>query len=143
MAVSGHNGNNETLIGMSFSHGLSIYDENNNELQVSQIKSPIEFFIKRDSNLPSYKYQYVNATQINFMTIGSEFLSNYFNITSLNSSVHIQLEPVSSNVAYLIVTKFGYLPVINSTYADYDSFEIMCPSKYEFRFSVNLQIKFF
>ena len=129
MAMSGHNGNNETLIGMSFSNGLSIYDENNNEIQVTQSISPIDMIIKRSPNLPSYSYQYVNATEINTSGKGSLFLGNYFNITTLNSSVHIQVKPSSSNVSYLFVSKSGYLPVINSTYTNYDSYEIFCPSK--------------
>ena len=35
MAVSGHYGNNETLIGMSASIGLTFYDENMNETQAT------------------------------------------------------------------------------------------------------------
>ena len=34
MAVSGHNGNNETLVGLSSSIGLTVYDEKVNEIQV-------------------------------------------------------------------------------------------------------------
>ena len=32
MAVTGHNGNNETIIGLSNSIGLSIYDSKNNDI---------------------------------------------------------------------------------------------------------------
>ena len=63
MAVSGHNGRNETYVGNSSSIGLRFYDENSNEIQITQSNFPIDVKIKRDSSLTesSLSYQYVNT----------------------------------------------------------------------------------
>ena len=63
MAVSGHNGNNETKIGMSASIGLSFYDTNMKDIEIINTHSPIELTIKRDENMPDYDFQYVNITK--------------------------------------------------------------------------------
>ena len=128
MAVSGHNGNNETLIGMSTSVGLSFYDENLEEIKITKSLSPIDILIKRDPNLPEYPYQYVNATQIQ-ITKDSYFMPNGFNISYLNTSIHVELKPLNLNIGYLIVMKLGYTPIINYTYLDYDFIKTFCPSK--------------
>ena len=133
MAVSGHNGNNETLIGMSASIGLSFYDENTSEIKVAKSQSPIKFIIPRGNVLlnETLTFQYVNATQ---MQLSSSFLTNGFTITTSNASIHIELKPLNRSVGYLIVMKLGYTPVINSTHADFTSFKLFCPSKFWFLF---------
>jgi len=125
MAVSGHNGNNESFIGMSASIGLSFYDQYMNEIEISNTQNPIDIVIKRDPNLPEFSFQYVKATQIQ---LSSFLLSNAFNITATNASIHIELMPSNLTIGYLLVIKFGYMPIINSTYADFSSFKIFCPS---------------
>jgi hypothetical protein len=129
MAISGHNGNNESLIGVSNSIGLSFYDENNNEIPIKD--SYIEIKIKRDSNLPDIPFQYVNATQFE---LKSQFLQNAFNVTAMNASIHIELMPLDVNIGYIIVLKKGSPPLINKTYANYDAFKIICPSNCLFKF---------
>jgi hypothetical protein len=128
MAVSGHNGFNETLIGMSSSMGLSFYEfETNNEIPITQSLSPIDLILPRDISVSKYSFQYVNATHLEFHD-GSFYLQNNMNITTQNASIHIELRPLNESISYLIVLKLGNLPVINSTYADYTSFRIFCPS---------------
>ena len=128
MAISGHNGNNESLIGMSSSIGLSFYEtETNDKISITQSVSPIELFIHRDTNLV-YPYQYVNISEFGFSSVTQQFLFNTFNLTTQNASVHIELKPLNTkSIGYLIVLKLGYLPVVNSTYADYTFFELFCP----------------
>ena len=129
MAVSGHNGNNETLIGMSTSLGLSIFDaETSNEIAISQSIIPIEIILTRDKSVSFYPFQYVNVTKYVFLN-GSFYLQNNFNITTNNASIHIELMPLNKNISYLIVLKLGYIPIINSSYADYTSFKFFCSSK--------------
>ena len=128
MAISGHNGNNETHIGLSSSIGLSLYDENSNELEITQSLSPIDILIQRDQNFNQIKFYYVNATNIGFL-IGSNFLQNSFKIKMNNASIHIELKPLNTTLAYLLVIKLGYMPLINSTHADYSSFKVFCPSE--------------
>ena len=129
MAVSGHNGNNETLIGMSSSLGLSFYDyDSNNEIPITQSSSPIDIILPRDKSVSKYSFQYVNATNLEFLD-GSFYLQNNMNITTQNASIHIELRPVNESISYLIALKLGHLPIINTTYADYTTFKFMCPSK--------------
>ncbi len=130
MAVSGYNGMNETSTGMSSSLGLSIYDyETNNEILISQSLSPIDIIIPRDKSASKHSFQYVNTTSLDF-TNGSFYLQNYMNITRNNVSIHIELKPLNESVSYLVVLKLGHLPIINSTYADFTSFEFICSGKF-------------
>jgi hypothetical protein len=128
MAVSGHNGDNESFIGYSSSIGLSLYDENINEIDIYNAPNPIDIVISRDPSLSQNKYQYVNNSQIK-LTTGSYFLLNGLTIKSTNASIYIELKPLNSSIGYLLVMKKGYSPIVNSTYSDYDSFKLMCPSK--------------
>jgi hypothetical protein len=128
MAISGHNGNNETHIGHSSSVGLSLYDENANEIEITQSLSPIDILIQRDQYINQISFEYVNATNIGFLT-GSFILQNSFKIKMNNASIHIELKPLNATIAYLLVLKLGYMPLINSTNADYSSFKVFCPSK--------------
>jgi hypothetical protein len=138
MAVSGHNGNNETFIGLSSSLSLSIYDgENFNELNIlANKREPIEVFIDRDYSSTTYEYQYVNVTIDNDRNTNLLYLYNNFNLTSQNASIHIELKMTNStltnSIAFIFVLKYGHLPILNATYADYDAFKLICPSRYFF-----------
>ena len=129
MAISGHNGNNETLIGRSSSIGLSFYDENIDEIKIDLTNEPIDLIVKRDFKISDNQFQYVNTSTL---LLSSSFLPNSFNITSNNASIHIEVEPLNRTVGYLIVMKLGFMPVINSSHADYTSFKILCPSNEHF-----------
>ena len=129
MAISGHNGNNETLIGRSSSIGLSFYDENIDEIKIDLTNEPIYLIVKRDFKISDNQFQYVNTSTL---LLSSSFLPNSFNITSNNASIHIEVEPLNRTVGYLIVMKLGFMPVINSSHADYTSFKILCPSNEHF-----------
>jgi hypothetical protein len=89
MSVSGHNGNNETLIGMSSSVGLSFFDyETNIEIPISKSLSPIDIILPRDKSVIKYSFQYVNATNLEFLD-ESFYLKNNMNIKTQNASLHI------------------------------------------------------
>ena len=127
MAVSGHNGNNETLIGMSNSIGLTIYDDNCKEISITKTNSPIKMLIQRDlSPLSESSYYYVNTSAIK-LSPWQLYLDNTFNVTTKNSSLHIELKPLNNSIGYVMAIKLGSIPVINSSYADYSSFKIFCP----------------
>ena len=138
MAISGHNGNNETLIGMSSSIGLSIYDQNMNEIEISQTQMPIKIIIKREQNLPEYSFQYINTTQMN-LTL--PYLQNAFKLTANDASIHIELKPLDLNIGYLLVLKLGNAPILKSSLSDYTSFKIFCPSKNLTLFPSDLNLK--
>ena len=126
MAVSGHNGNNETFIGMSSSIDLSFFDENMNKIEIADTKKSIDIIIQRDPNIPEYPFQYVNTSQLK---LSSSFVPNAFNLTSKNASIHIEIKPVNLSIGYLVVMKLGHTPIINSSFVDFNSFRIFCPSK--------------
>jgi hypothetical protein len=129
MAVSGHNGNNETLIGFSTSISLTLYDEAINEIPITRSNTLIDIVIPRDKDSSEYSYQYVNITEKRIKP-GSFYLPNSFKITTNNASIHIELNPLNKSLGYFLVMKLGYTPIVNSTYSDYTSFELMCPSNY-------------
>jgi len=133
MAVSGHNGNNETKIGLSKLLSLAFFDEKGRELPVSESKKPIEFWITREKSVSDmFKYQYVNVTNMS-LSESSYLLSSAFSIETANVSVHIQLKPVQSNqTSYLVLLKFGSTPVINSSTVYYDHFKILCSNSADF-----------
>jgi len=123
MAVSGHNGDNETLIGMSNSIGLKFYDESDKEIKITKTNSPLNIFIKRDLKPPAYNYTYV--TPMNNST--GLYLTNAFRVHAKNASIHIELKPLNNSIGYVLAIKLGATPLINSSYADYTSFKIFCP----------------
>ena len=128
MAISGHNSDNETFIGLSPSIGLTFYDEFNNEIEISQSSKPIDISIQRDpATLDYYPFSYVNAISIGFLK-NSYFLQNSFTLNMSNASLHIELKPLNSNIGYLLVLKLGYMPIVSATKADYSSFQLFCPS---------------
>ena len=126
MGINGHNGNNETFIGMSSSISLSFFYDKMNEIQIIDTQKPIDIIIKRDPNLPDYPFQYVNTS---LLKLSSFLLPNAFNLTSKNASIHIEIKPLNLSIGYLVVMKLGYTPIINSSFADFNSFKIFCPSK--------------
>jgi hypothetical protein len=127
MAVSGHNGDNETFIGFSSSIGLSFYDENNKEIKITNTQSPIHMYIPRDANLEQqHPFQHVNASQIQMYNLF--FLTNGLYINSgINVSLTIELKPYNKSIGYVLVMKLGQSPIINATYADFNSLKVFCP----------------
>lgn len=127
MAISGHNSDNETMIGLSSSIELSFYDEKINEIKISQSLLPIDIVIQRDIvALKHYSFSYVNATSLGFLA-NAYFLQNSFKIKMTNVSLHIELKPLNMGIAYVLVLKLGYMPIVNSTNADFTKFQIFCP----------------
>ena len=51
------------------------------------------------------------------------------NLDNINIVSDINGNTVGWTLGYLIALKFGYTPIINSSYADISSFKIFCPSK--------------
>ena len=137
MAVSGHNGDNESFIGFSSSISLSFYDENLNKMRIKNV-SPIEVIIPRDPTVTNTQYQYVNISQIN-LSNGSLFLNNGFYVSQTNASVHLELKPLNLSISYLIVMKLSSTPIVNSTYTDFDFYKMICACDkfFSFFFFVN------
>ena len=126
MASNGHNGDNETFTGASSTVDLGFHDSNGMPLSISHSLSPITMWIERDLNKINNSFQYINAKNLN-ISARLQFLPNYFNITSNNASVHIQVKPTNMNVGYLVLVKLGYTPILNVSYSDFDFMKTLCP----------------
>jgi hypothetical protein len=108
---------------------LSFNDHNNNPLGVNNSSHPIFFQLARsiDNSNGRYQFNKVNASKMNFSS-GQQLMINSFTISTVNSSVHIQLNSINLSLAYLIVLKFGGTLNLNSSDKTFDYFQIMCPN---------------
>ena len=135
MALTGNNGDNETNIGSSSSLDYSLYDENNNNLLVSNLNQPIELWITKGTSIPIQPYIYVNAINVtnnNSLSKTIQFLNGFIvtglKLTGTNVSLSVQIKPENMSIGYLALLKFGDNPVFNTTNMDYyDSMSIFCP----------------
>ncbi|RNA25490.1 polycystin-1-like isoform X2, partial [Brachionus plicatilis] len=128
---SGHNGKNESKIGLSTSLGLSFFDQNGDEVTITNSKKPIHIWIPRERNLPDYPFQHVNTSNLTISS-GGQILPNSFAIDSDNSSIHLEIRPdidltQINSIGYLVLIKFGLSPVLNSSHKIYDHWQIVCP----------------
>ena len=125
MAFTGHNGDNETFIGYSSTMDLAFYSANSQHIRVAN-SSPISFWIPRNlTNSAMFTFQHVNATNLSVAS-NLVFLPNAFNVTANNASIQIHIRPFDFTKAYLVLLKFGYTPIVNTTYADYDYMKTLC-----------------
>jgi hypothetical protein len=90
-------------------------------------KSSMEFWITRDSalatNMPSF--QYINTSSFN--TSSDNQLATFpVTLASLDQAVFVNVQPEDDTVSYLLATKFGKTPTVNSSSLIYDSFTILC-----------------
>ena len=126
--MTGSNGDNETYIGNSKQLSLAFYDENKNEIPISNARSRFEFIIPRDLSKAgiSLNYEHVNASNMD-LTEKNHFLPNAIKATAANISFHLQIKPIDLNTGYVVLMKLGQTPVFNSTMQSYDFWEIFYP----------------
>ena len=104
-------------------------DNNGDEIEIAESSKLIEIWIPRDLNLPALNPHYVNISKIENNNNDSEsklFLIG-LNVTALNSSIHVEISPLNSSIGYLVLLKFNMTPRINSTFKDYDYWNMFCP----------------
>jgi hypothetical protein len=93
-------------------------------------KKSLDFWISRDSaaaaDLPSF--QYINANSLNF-TLTNQLTTFTLTIARLDEAVFVNIKPEVNSISYLLVIKFGQVPVVNSSSAIYDSFVVLCSNK--------------
>jgi len=117
---------------VSRSISFSLFDSDGNEISLDY---PIEILIPRDPNriLPPMILQ--NVTSIPHQQL---FNFHYVNITTILSiSVHIEIEPLNSSVAYLLIYKFDKIPQLN----EIDGWTVFCPSTFHNYFLDNEQTR--
>ena len=128
MAPCGHNGDNETKIGMSQTISISFLDSQGNEVPITNSTELIDIWIPRDLNTPLPVPQYVNVTiPVNNRPAG-QFFPLGLNVSASNSSIHLEFAPELTTVGYLVLLKFNMTPRMNSTFSDYDSWRMFCPT---------------
>ena len=111
---------------------LSIFDESENEISIhADINQPIEFFIPRDPILIFPPMTEQNVT--------SNYLEQSFHLNSINMSqftinsnitvsLHFEIQPFDSSLAYVFIYKFDGVPHLNSTINSTDGWALFCPS---------------
>lgn len=118
--MMGHNGNNESNVGPSTSLGLAYFSDKA-ELRVPAMSTgPIDLWIPRQSELVSkssrFEYEYVNLSSNLTFKPNQDYLINVVVVNSTNATFHIDLKPTKLDLAYLMIVKFGAIPVINRVY---------------------------
>ncbi|CAF0859705.1 unnamed protein product [Rotaria sordida] len=115
---------------LSTSISLSILDRNGNQVSIQTSENNlIQLIIPRDPNMiiPSMNLQ--NVTSINSTIHNLLFNFHYINITSsLSISIHIEMHPLNSSLAYLFIYKFDQIPQLNSSINSIDGWTLFCPS---------------
>jgi hypothetical protein len=128
MASCGHNGDNETKIGMSQTISISFSEASGKQVPIYNSSQLIDIWIPRDLNAPTPVPQYVNISiPVNNRLAGQLFPLG-FNVSASNSSIHLEFAPENTSVGYLILLKFNMTPRINLTFSDYDSWKMFCPT---------------
>jgi hypothetical protein len=112
-------------------------DSSNSKLDVSNLKTPIDFYIQRNpSNLNIGSFMTINATSMfknasASSTLNPKFVYYSINVTNQNVSLHIQIKPLlsslSDQVGYLALLKFGSSANLNQSSQDFDLWNVFCP----------------
>ena len=123
------NWKSSTNTNVSTSISLTILDQNGNVVPIeTNLSQPIEIIIPRDPNrmIPAMILQ--NATSTNSPPHNQLFQLHYVNITSVvDISVHLEIHPLNSSLAYLLIYKFDQMPQLNSSIRQMDGWSFFCP----------------
>lgn len=136
-------GSNSANTNVSRSISFSVLDSNGTEISLEANEThPIEIFIPRDPNriIPSMILQ--NVTSNNSKSHQQLFHFQNINITSILSiSVHIEIEPFNTSLAYLFIYKFDQIPQLNQLINRIDGWTVFCPSNFHKYFLDNQQTR--
>jgi hypothetical protein len=117
---------------LSTSISLSLLDRNGNEISIpTTLDHPYEFIIPRDPNVIISTMTLQNVTSMNTTAHHLLFNLHYINIvqsSNLTVSVHIEMEPLNTSLAYLMIYKFDSSPQLNSSTNLTDGWSLFCPS---------------
>jgi hypothetical protein len=116
-----------TYTNLSRAFSLSILDENGEEIGMKiNLTDSIEFFIPRDPNLiiPPMFLQNVTFDNEKHSLFNYHFINFSRTNPNLTFSVHFEMQPLNSNLSYLLIYKFDDKPQLNSM----DNWTILHPS---------------
>ena len=128
LAPLGNSKSQSTNTNLSTSISLSLFDQYGKEIPIeTNPEHPIEIIIPRDPNLaipPLILQNTIVATPHQQL-----FSLQYINITStINISVHWEIHPLNTSLAYLFIYKFDSAPQLNSSVNLLDGWTLLCPS---------------
>jgi hypothetical protein len=123
------NSTSQPTINVSRSISLSILDQYGNEVSIqTNLSHPIEIIIPRDPNVIISEMILQNVTSMNATPHNQLFHLQYLNITSvLSISVHFEMRPLNTSLAYLFIYKFDQTPLLNSSINLIDGWTLFCP----------------
>ena len=106
---------------------LTVLDQDGNEVSIQTNSSnPFELIIPRDPNTPippMILQDVLSTSQHQFFNL------HYVNITStLTISVHLEIQPLDSNVSYLLIYKFDGTPQLTGRNRTIDGWTVFCSS---------------
>lgn len=105
---------------------FSLIDKNENDIPVyTTIDKPIEFIIPRDMNMIIPPMILQNLTLKNYSN--EIFHFHFINIirnNNLSLSIHFEMHPIDTNLAYIFIYKFDNIPQWNQ----FDGWSLFCPS---------------
>jgi hypothetical protein len=116
-----------TYTNLSRSFSLSILDENGEDIGMKiNLTDSIEFFIPRDPNLiiPPMFLQNVTFNNETYSLFNYHFINFSRTNPNLTFSVHFEMQPLNSNLSYLLIYKFDDKPQLDSM----DNWTILHPS---------------
>jgi hypothetical protein len=124
------NSSSQPNTNVSTSITLSIFDQNGNEVSIETNEDQlIEIIIPRDPNLIISSMILQNVTSMNSIPHNQLFDLHYINITNtFTISVHFEIHPLNSSLAYLFIYKFDQTPQLNSSISQIDGWTLLCPS---------------
>jgi hypothetical protein len=108
---------------------FSILDQNQNEISIqTNTTHPIEILIPHDPNLPIPSIILQNVTSMNSTPHQLIFRFHYLSLNaSLPTSVHWEIQPLNTSVAYLFVYRFDQIPQLNTSTNTIDGWTLLCP----------------
>lgn len=125
---------------LSRSISLSLVDANDNEMSVRTNSSqPIEVIVPRDPQLLVAPMAVQDVTAMNSTSRQSLFQLHVVDLSSvLPVSVHWEIEPVNSSLAYLLVYRFDGIPQLTGSINAIDGWTLLCPASTRLRSHVGV-----
>jgi hypothetical protein len=100
-------------------------------MHITNSSSPIEMKMENNQNK---HFQRINVTAMNFSSTKNRqlLMVDSFSVSTLKSSLYIQIKPINSNLAYLIAVSLANELLFNLTSKIFDYYQIMCPNSSKF-----------
>ena len=112
---------------LSRSISFSILDRDGRE----QSLRPYRFVIPRDPTMNSPPMVSQNVTSLNDTPHHLLFHFHYISINQANNltnSIHIEIKPLNSSIAYFFIARFDRIPQMSSSTIDSDHWSFLCPT---------------